>query len=98
MIRSPSETAGQHFDYVVCTHKAVDPHGAIIPLDPVVDENNTTIVVLQNGVGNEDPFRERFPSATIISGVVRLINSLFLYTQWLIVYRSGSAHRSKPQG
>lgn len=79
MIRSPSETAGQHFDYVVCTHKAVDPHGAIIPLDPVVDENNTTIVVLQNGVGNEDPFRERFPSATIISGVVRALSIFFFF-------------------
>ncbi|KAL4986551.1 ketopantoate reductase PanE/ApbA-domain-containing protein [Aspergillus falconensis] len=69
VIRTPSEASGTHFDYVVCAHKAVDPHGAVIPLGPVVDET-TTIVVLQNGVGNEDPFRERWPGVTIISGVV----------------------------
>jgi 2-dehydropantoate 2-reductase len=28
---------------------------------------NTTIVVAQNGVGNEDPFRERYPQNSIIS-------------------------------
>jgi ketopantoate reductase len=28
-------------------------------------------VIIQNGVGNEDAFRERFPSVTIISCVVR---------------------------
>ncbi|KAL3477297.1 ketopantoate reductase PanE/ApbA-domain-containing protein [Aspergillus californicus] len=69
VIRTPAEVAGKHFDFIVCAHKAVDPAGAIIPLDPVVDRE-TTIVVLQNGVGNEDPFRERFPLCTIISGVV----------------------------
>ncbi|KAL4741086.1 ketopantoate reductase PanE/ApbA-domain-containing protein [Aspergillus similis] len=69
VIRTPSDVAGSHFDYIVCAHKAFDPQGAIIPLDPVVDET-TTIVVLQNGVGNEDPFRERWPGVTIISGVV----------------------------
>ncbi|KAL2813486.1 ketopantoate reductase PanE/ApbA-domain-containing protein [Aspergillus cavernicola] len=69
VIRSPSEITGKHFDFIVCTHKAIDPVGALIPLDPVVDKE-TTFVVLQNGVGNEDPFRERFPHCTIISGVV----------------------------
>ena len=33
--------------------------------------DDTTIVIIQNGVGNEDAFRERFPSVTIISCVVR---------------------------
>ncbi|KAI9375461.1 ketopantoate reductase PanE/ApbA-domain-containing protein [Aspergillus egyptiacus] len=69
VIRTPAEVADKHFDYLVCTHKAIDPVGAVIALDPVVDAD-TTIVVLQNGVGNEDPFRERFPDCTIISGVV----------------------------
>ncbi|KAL4882706.1 ketopantoate reductase PanE/ApbA-domain-containing protein [Aspergillus karnatakaensis] len=68
LIRSPSE-ASTKFDYVVCAHKAVDPAGAITPLDPVIHEQ-ATIVVLQNGVGNEDPFRARWPAVTILSGVV----------------------------
>ncbi|KAL4807933.1 ketopantoate reductase PanE/ApbA-domain-containing protein [Aspergillus unguis] len=69
VVRTPAEAAGTQFDYIVCAHKAIDPAGAVVPLDPVVSDSST-VVVLQNGVGNEDPFRERFPSATIISGVV----------------------------
>ncbi|KAL5341100.1 ketopantoate reductase PanE/ApbA-domain-containing protein [Aspergillus crustosus] len=68
VIRSPS-AATTKFDYIVCAHKAVDPAGSIIPLDPVVHDD-ATIVVLQNGVGNEDPFRLRWPRVTILSGVV----------------------------
>ncbi|KAL3459297.1 2-dehydropantoate 2-reductase [Aspergillus heterothallicus] len=69
VIRTPSEASETKFAFVVCTHKAIDPDAAIIPLDPVISET-TTIVVLQNGVGNEDPFRKRFPHQTIVSGVV----------------------------
>ncbi|KIA75985.1 hypothetical protein HK57_00162 [Aspergillus ustus] len=69
VIKSPAEASSTKFAFVVCTHKAVDPEAAIIPLEPVISEG-TTIVVLQNGVGNEDPFRARFPKQTIISGVV----------------------------
>ncbi|KAL2847632.1 ketopantoate reductase PanE/ApbA-domain-containing protein [Aspergillus pseudodeflectus] len=69
VIRDPSEASSTNFAFVVCTHKAVDPEGAIVPLDPVISQD-TTIVVLQNGVGNEDPFRKRFPDQTVVSGVV----------------------------
>ncbi|KAL4966106.1 ketopantoate reductase family protein [Aspergillus stella-maris] len=69
VIRTPSEATGTKFAYIVCAHKAVDPAGSITPLDPVISDE-TTIVVLQNGVGNEDPFRERWPGVTVISGVV----------------------------
>ncbi|KAL2840658.1 ketopantoate reductase PanE/ApbA-domain-containing protein [Aspergillus pseudoustus] len=69
VIKFPTEASSTKFAFVVCTHKAVEPDAAIIPLDPVISED-TTIVVLQNGVGNEDPFRARFPKQTIISGVV----------------------------
>lgn len=31
----------------------------------------TVIVIIQNGVGNEEPFRKAFPNNTIISCVVR---------------------------
>ncbi|CEL09381.1 hypothetical protein ASPCAL12517 [Aspergillus calidoustus] len=69
VIRDPAEASSTNFAFVVCTHKAVDPEGAIVPLDPVISQD-TTIVVLQNGVGNEDPFRKRFPDQTVVSGVV----------------------------
>ncbi|KAL6234347.1 hypothetical protein BDW75DRAFT_212518, partial [Aspergillus navahoensis] len=88
VIRTPSDVSGNHFDYIVCAHKAIDPHGAVVPLDPVVDET-TTIVVLQNGVGNEDPFRERWPSVTIISGVVWVGAS---QPSPGVVYHTGSEH------
>lgn len=35
-----------------------------------VADANTTFVIMQNGVGNEDPFRAIYPDCTIISGVV----------------------------
>ncbi|KAL4921361.1 ketopantoate reductase PanE/ApbA-domain-containing protein [Aspergillus aurantiobrunneus] len=102
VIRTPADAAGTHFDFIVCAHKAVDPYGAVVPLDPVVDEN-TTIVVLQNGVGNEDPFRERFPGVTIVSGVVwvgasqptpgTIHHTSSEHTE-LGLFRSGSIHRS----
>ncbi|KAL4800800.1 ketopantoate reductase PanE/ApbA-domain-containing protein [Aspergillus venezuelensis] len=69
VIRTPSDATGTKFAYIVCAHKAVDPAGSIIPLDPVVTKDST-IVVLQNGVGNEEPFRQRWPGVTVISGVV----------------------------
>lgn len=67
--RTPAE-ANKAFDYVVCAHKALDQAGAAEQLAPVIDQAKTTIVILQNGVGNEVPFRERYPEVTVVSGVV----------------------------
>ena len=66
--RSP-EDAGHAFDYIVCAHKAIDP-AAIPPMFKSVADTNTTFVIMQNGVGNEDPFRATYPECTIISGVI----------------------------
>ncbi|KAI1145442.1 2-dehydropantoate 2-reductase [Nemania diffusa] len=68
VVKTPAE-AHATFDYVVCAHKAI--HQASVPeqLASVVDEKKTTIVIIQNGVGNEEPFRQRFPGASIISCV-----------------------------
>ncbi|RKL03509.1 D-galactonate dehydratase [Fusarium oxysporum] len=60
--------AGQKFDFIICTNKAVDQLSTAADIAPGVGDN-TSIVIIQNGVGNEDAFRERFPSATIISCV-----------------------------
>lgn len=67
VVRNASE-AKQKFDYIVCAHKAIGQ-------DRVPDQfievatSDTTFVLIQNGVGNEDPFRAAFPDCTILSCV-----------------------------
>ncbi|KAI1842534.1 hypothetical protein JX265_012654 [Neoarthrinium moseri] len=68
VVRTPAE-AGVTFDFVVCAHKAIDQASVPDQIAPAVDETKTTLVIIQNGVGNEEPFRQRFPSATILSCV-----------------------------
>ncbi|KXS99485.1 hypothetical protein AC578_3777 [Pseudocercospora eumusae] len=67
VFKSPSD-ADFKFDYIVCAHKAIKP-ASFPPLFKSVADQNTTFVIIQNGVGNEEPFREVFPSSTIISCV-----------------------------
>ncbi|KAI9164079.1 LOW QUALITY PROTEIN: Oxidoreductase AFT12-1 [Paramyrothecium foliicola] len=68
LVRTAAE-AGSKFDYAVCAHKAIDQASAPAQIAAAVDENRTTIVIIQNGVGNEEPFRQAFPAATILSCV-----------------------------
>ena len=65
--RNPSD-ARQTFDYIVCAHKAINPDSAP-PLFKEIADENTTFALIQNGVGNEEPFRKVFPKSTIISCV-----------------------------
>ncbi|TKX26884.1 ketopantoate reductase PanE/ApbA [Elsinoe australis] len=67
VLRNPEE-ADRTFDYIVCTNKAINQDEAAAKLAPVVDAK-TTLVIIQNGVGNEEPFRKRFPQNTIITCV-----------------------------
>ncbi|KAJ5189032.1 hypothetical protein N7491_005356 [Penicillium cf. griseofulvum] len=55
-------------DYIVCAHKAIDQDEVVAQLQPAID-NRTTIVIIQNGVGNEEPFRKQFPNNPIITCV-----------------------------
>lgn len=66
--KSPSEADGP-FDYVVCAHKAINQQEVPEHLRPAVGQD-TTIVIIQNGVGNEEPFQHAFPKSTVISCVV----------------------------
>ncbi|KAK3632439.1 i-AAA protease yme1 [Elasticomyces elasticus] len=68
VLRSPAD-AETTFDYIVCANKAVDPDSVPPLLKPAVGEQ-TTFVIAQNGVGNEEPFRHHFPSNSIISCVI----------------------------
>ncbi|KAF5675760.1 galactonate dehydratase [Fusarium heterosporum] len=67
VLRTVAE-AGQKFDFIILTNKAVDQASTAADITPGVGDN-TSIVIIQNGVGNEDAFRERFPAVTIISCV-----------------------------
>ena len=68
VVNKPVDAAG-HYDYVVCVHKAINQDAIAQSLAPVIDDA-TTIVLIQNGVGNEDPFRAQFPNCCILSCVV----------------------------
>ncbi len=65
VVKTPAEAAG-HYDYVVCCQKAVEQEAVVKLLAPVMDEN-TTIVLLQNGVEIEEPFRAMHPKNTILT-------------------------------
>jgi ketopantoate reductase len=75
VVSNPADAAG-HYDYVVCVNKAINQDAVAKSLAPVVDDT-TTIVLIQNGVGNEDPFRSQFPNCSILSCVVRLSPHFF---------------------
>lgn len=67
------EEAGHPFDFIVCANKATDLDVTAKQLAPAADQDRTTIVLMQNGVGNEDPFHKEFPECPIVSGVVSLV-------------------------
>ena len=75
VIKSLSEVS-HPFDYIVFAHKAVDQDAVAAQLQLAVDVD-TTLVIIQNGVGNEEPFRRLYPETSIISCVV----CIFLYTR-----------------
>ncbi|KAJ5826446.1 hypothetical protein N7474_003584 [Penicillium riverlandense] len=56
-------------DYIVCAHKAIDQDSVAAQLQPVIDDTRSTIVIIQNGVGNEEPFRRKFPQCSILTCV-----------------------------
>lgn len=68
MVKSPAELT-EKLDFVVCAHKAINPEATPAALAPVVGDN-TTVVIIQNGVGNEEPFRRAFPTNSILTCVV----------------------------
>jgi 2-dehydropantoate 2-reductase len=68
VVRTPAEAQGP-FDYIVCAHKAINNDAVAETLKPAVDPDRTTIVIIQNGVGNEEPFRKAFPKSCILSCV-----------------------------
>lgn len=69
VVKSPSEITGP-FDYIVFAHKAIDQEAVASQLQSV---KASTLVIIQNGVGNEDPFRRTHPDSSIVTCVVRIL-------------------------
>ncbi|GFF33545.1 putative 2-dehydropantoate 2-reductase [Aspergillus udagawae] len=67
VIKSPAEVT-HPYHYIVCANKAIDQDAVAAQLAPAVDEH-TTFVIIQNGVGNEEPFRRAFPACSILTCV-----------------------------
>jgi 2-dehydropantoate 2-reductase len=68
--RSVEEASERAYDYVVVTTKALpDITDDSERIKPVVSRNRTSIVLIQNGVGVEEPHRQRFPDTPILSAV-----------------------------
>lgn len=57
---------------VLCSNKALlDARPSLAEtIRPVMNDEKTSIVLLQNGVGAEEPLHEAFPENTVISAVV----------------------------
>lgn len=83
MVKTPSDPSlkGSNFDFVVLTNKAIAMSpSASEQVEPVVGPN-TTIVIIQNGVGNADQFRERFPNNIVLSAVVSRADPPFRFAR-----------------
>jgi ketopantoate reductase len=74
VIQSLAE-AKESYDYIVFAHKALISSSVPKNLADIVTPQ-TTIVLLQNGVGNEDGFRELLPDVTILTCAVRTFTLL----------------------
>ncbi|KKY13514.1 putative 2-dehydropantoate 2-reductase [Diplodia seriata] len=63
-------TRHEPFDYVVVTMKNI-PEVSNIPevIRPAVTDGHTAIVLIQNGIGIEQPLVDAFPRSVVLSGV-----------------------------
>jgi 2-dehydropantoate 2-reductase len=62
--------SGTVWDFVVVTTKALpDLHDDSSEIAPLIRSKRTSIVLIQNGVGVEEPHRRRFPDNVILSAV-----------------------------
>ncbi|CAK4032925.1 2-dehydropantoate 2-reductase [Lecanosticta acicola] len=68
VFQSPSESPYK-YDYIVLAHKAINATRIPPLFPPSVTKATTTFVIIQNGIGNERPYRDTFPHHTIISCV-----------------------------
>ncbi|KAK6531667.1 hypothetical protein TWF694_002843 [Orbilia ellipsospora] len=64
-----AKTANVHWSYIVVTTKALPDVSDDSALLEGLVSDGTAIVLIQNGLGIEDPYIRRFPQATVLSAV-----------------------------
>ncbi|KAH8553850.1 2-dehydropantoate 2-reductase [Umbelopsis sp. PMI_123] len=68
VVRNTEETAGDEFDYVIVTMKALpDVIDVNSIIRPAITTGRTTIVLIQNGLGIEQAISNAFPSNPLLS-------------------------------
>lgn len=73
---SPSDLDGMSFDYIIVTTKAIPTTNGEKPaLAEFPIQKNVPIILIQNGIGIEEPYRTAFPENPIISGVAYITAS-----------------------
>ena len=73
VVRSLDEAAQDRpYDYVLIATKAIPNSETSKTIEPVVTKCRTTIALLQNGIGIEDEYLERFPINPLLSCVLYL--------------------------
>lgn len=69
---APTSSTPLDYDYVIVTTKTLPP-SAKLPLSAFKLSPKTTIVLIQNGIFTEAPYRIAFPNNTIISAVAYIM-------------------------
>lgn len=70
IFNSAKEIQGEEkYDFVVCANKALNPQELPEDLAPAITPGHTAIVIIQNGVGSEEPFKQRYPENPVITCV-----------------------------
>ncbi|KAJ4293962.1 hypothetical protein N0V88_005476 [Collariella sp. IMI 366227] len=69
---SPSGTGPHEWDFIIVTTKALPDRSDDSALITPLVGPKSCIVLIQNGVGVEEPYRTRFPATPIISAVTAL--------------------------
>ncbi|TKA81993.1 hypothetical protein B0A55_01743 [Friedmanniomyces simplex] len=73
IVRTPAEAAENGpYDYVIVCTKALPEAKTAEAIAPAVTKGKTCIVLIQNGIGIEDEYYERFPKNPLVSCVVYL--------------------------
>ena len=73
VVQSPAEAAEDGpVDYIIVSTKALPDTETSKVIEPAVTKGRTTIALIQNGIGIEDEYSERFPDNPLLSCVVYL--------------------------
>ncbi|ODV57844.1 ketopantoate reductase family protein [Ascoidea rubescens DSM 1968] len=81
-----SSTSLKPYDYIIIATKNLpDIINFEKIINPIVDEKKTTIILFQNGFGNEVPYLQNYPNNIILSGISHIgshnINTFITQTQ-----------------